>query len=173
MINSIKTENNEIRSHLDVVKDHFIKTVQAKEMETASVLEDIKQSSNKTIDTIKYKANELENALKFRIEDCETLLRTRINEEYVKTLGRSIEENIIDSFERKNRRTIEEIQDICGSFGRRQEKFMNESEQALNQLRGDFKIFEKDLDTKATKKGVEKYKGEVSDVHKFFEAQIL
>ena len=158
---------------MDVVKNTFITLVESKERETNSIIEEIKNSSFSTIDTIKFKANELESALKFRIEDCETLLRTRINEEYVKTLGKSIEENIIEAFDRKNRKTIDDIQEICGGFGRRQEKFMNESEQAIQHLRADLKSFEKELDSKVTKKAYEKYKGEVSDAHKFYEAQIL
>lgn len=66
------------------------------------------------------------------MDDCETLLKSRINEAYVKTLGRNIEMSIIDSFDRKNKKTIDEIKDICGSFGRRLDQNFSDSENVLS-----------------------------------------
>jgi hypothetical protein len=170
VITSQQKNNEEIKKHLNEVKDSFVQQVHTKERETTSIIEDIKQNSHDTIETIKVKASELESSLKFRIEDCETLVKSRINEDYVKTLGKHIENNIIEAFDRKNRRTIEEIQNICGGFGRKQEHFMAESEQSLSQIRGEIKRFEKDLETKVTLKSLDKYKGEVADSHKFLES---
>lgn len=172
VITAQQKNNEEIKRHLNEVKNSFAEQVHTKERETTSIIEDIKQNSHNTIETIRVKASELESSLKFRIEDCETLVKSRINEDYVKTLGMHIENNIVDAFDRKNRRTIEEIQKICGAFGRKQEHFMAESEQTLSKLRGELKKFEKDLETKVTLKCLDKYKGEVADSHKFLDSQI-
>jgi len=41
-MNSIKIENNLIRSQLEKIKNEFIQIMMAKETETASILEDVR-----------------------------------------------------------------------------------------------------------------------------------
>jgi hypothetical protein len=47
------------------------------------------------------KTESLVDSIKWRIEDCETLVKGRITETYVRDLGKTIERNIVDSFNMK------------------------------------------------------------------------
>jgi hypothetical protein len=83
------------------------------------------------------------------MDDCETLLKSRINEAYVKTLGRNIELSIIDSFNRQNRSTIDEIKDVCSAFGHRLDQAQQESIQTLSCLRTEIKTISNELAERA------------------------
>ena len=97
------------------------------------------------------------------MDDCETLVKSRINETYVKTLGRQIECNIIDSFENKNRKTIFEIKEICNGFQRRLEQSLDSSDKELKLFKNQLENIERELGFKVKKQEVANIKAELLD----------
>lgn len=106
------------------------------------------------------------------MDDCETLLKSRINEAYVKTLGQNIEMSIIDSFDRKNRKTIDEIKDICKDFSTKLTDGLTSTDETLEKFRNDLAGIHLDLELRASKKDVVKLKIEQEDAISYIQVQV-
>lgn len=131
--------------------------MERKENESDKIIQEVRENSKLTINAIRQESIDLQNSVMYRIEDCETLVKSRINEVYVKNLGRQIENNIIESFERKNRDTIDQIKDICAELSLKTSSFMDETDATLNNFKSELRKIEKELNHKVSKKSFENY----------------
>jgi len=113
----------------------------------------------------------LEDSIRTRVEDCETLVRSRITEAYVKDLGKKIQCNIIDAFNRKNASTIEEIRANCDVIALKQAQLETRTEGTLNGFRNEMDLYKKEIEQKASKKLVQKMNEGQIETRVFFEAQ--
>jgi len=164
--------NEKIENDINKVKKKFVQEVKTQERDTTAIIERIEKNSHDTIENIRRSALELEHSLKIRMDDCETLVKSRINETYVKTLGKQIESNIIDSFDNKNRRTISEIKEICNGFSRHLEQSLDSSGKEISSLKSKLETIERELGSKIKKQEITNLKAEFDDQHKFLESKL-